>query len=141
MTSKTNDKQKSSNKTAQANHTPGDVDKDDQTSDIDPKELDRAGNRGAGSKGGERGERQQAKANEPSRKPLKEGEHLPGADFRTRVENTAAGDLDWPPREPYPKGNPPDHRESFHRIHGYYPPEEGGEKDAQASQMDADPKT
>lgn len=79
---------------------------------------------------------------QPEVEPLEAGEHLPGEDFRARVENTAAGDLDQDPREPYPTGNPPDPRESFHRINGFYPPEESGAPaDAQAAQMDANPAT
>ena len=61
--------------------------------------------------------------NAPDRTPLEPGEHLPGQDFRTRVENTAAGDLNQDPREPYPTGNPPDPKEAFHRMHGHYPDE------------------
>lgn len=93
------------------------------SSDIDPDDLDQAANAGADEK--------------PA--PLQEGEHLPGDDFRAAVENTAAGDLDQDPREPYATGNPPDPRESFHRIWGFYPPDEGGGE--QANQMDADPAT
>ena len=53
------------------------------------------------------------KKNQPNREPLKEGEHLPGATFGSRIENTAAGDLNQDPREPYPTGNPPDPKENF----------------------------
>ena len=123
-------------KTETPNQTPGDLVEDDlkTTSDVDPQELNRASY--------ER-DFQATAANQPDRTPLKEGEHLPGKDFRTRVENTAAGDLNWDPRKPYPKGNAPDPRESFYRIHGYYPPDENAQpaEAEQAAQMDADPKT
>jgi len=105
-----------------ANTTPGDTSEDDETADVAPGDLDKAANAGAAVKNVE---------------PLPEGEHLPGPDFRQAVENTAAGDLDMDPREPYPTGNPPDPRETYHRIHGYYPDDEG----EQAAQLDADPKT
>lgn len=130
------------------NKTKGTVSKDDQGSDLDPKELDTAANAGAASKQAKADAKTMA-ANAPNREPLKEGEHLPGADFRTKIENTAAGDLDMDPREPYPTGNPPDPKESFYRMYGYYP-EEGddadtpnprGAKKTKASQLDADPKT
>ena len=123
-------------KTQDANQTPGDLVEDDlkTTSDVDPQQLNR-----------DSYERdfQATQANQPDRTPLKEGEHLPGKDFRSRVENTAAGDLNWDPRKPYPKGNAPDPRESFYRIHGYYPPDENAQpaEAEQAAQMDADPKT
>jgi hypothetical protein len=119
-------------KTAEPNQTPGDLVEDDlkTTSDASVADINAVEER-----------RRAQEANAPDRTPLKEGEHLPGADFRTRVENTMAGDITkiYGPRDPYPKDNPPDHRESFHRIHGYYPSDEGGGE--QAAQMDADPKT
>jgi hypothetical protein len=119
-------------KTATPNQTPGDLTEDDlsTTSDASAADMNAVEER-----------RQAQEANAPDRTPLKEGEHLPGKDFRSRIENTAAGDLGKiiGPRDPYPLDNPPDHRESFHRIHGYYPPDEGGGE--QAAQMDANPKT
>ena len=70
------------------------------SADVAPGDLDYAANAGADEK--EKGK--------PTKK-LKAGEHLPGPDFRQRVENTAAGDLNQDPREPYPTGNPPDPKE------------------------------
>lgn len=81
------------------------------SSDVAPGELDKAANAGAAAK--------------TPVEPLAPGEHLPGEDFRAAVENTAAGDLDMDPREPYPTGNPPDPRETYYRIHGQYPSDEG----------------
>ena len=65
------------------------------------------------------------KAMEPDRTDPKPGEHVPAKDFRFRVENTAAGDLNMDPREPYPTGNPPDPREAFYMINGFFPGEGG----------------
>jgi hypothetical protein len=107
-------------KTATPNQTPGDLVEDDlkTQTDVSTDELATAGNAGAEAKSGN-------DPNAPNRTPLQQGQHLPGKDFRTQVENTAAGDLNMDPREPYPTGNPPDPRESFHRMHGYYKEEEG----------------
>jgi hypothetical protein len=103
---------------------------EDDLADVDPGELDHAANAGAQTK----------KA--PKAKTRKENSpHIPAEDFRAAVANQPAGDLNMDPREPYPTGNPPDHRETFHRIHGHYPDEAGDPADAQAAQMDADPKT
>lgn len=98
-----------------ANETPGDFDEKDGMPSTKPEDFDGAANAGAEEK---------APAPEPDRTPLEEGEHLPGPDYRYRVENTAAGDLNMDPREPYPTGNPPDPRESYYRINGHYPDEE-----------------
>jgi len=120
------------------NQTKGDVKEKDKSNDIDPRELDKAGNAGAESKGQAKGHDKQSKV-----QPLEAGEHLPG-DFRARVENTAAGDLNQDPREPYPTGNPPDPRESFFRMNGYYQDDKDrgpGGKRTKADQLDADPKT
>ena len=108
------------------NHTRGNVKEKDKSNDLDPRELDKAANAGAAEKA----------------VPLKSGEHLPG-DFRSRVENTAAGDLNQDPREPYPVGSPPDPRETFHRIHGHYPADEAAtpQEAKQTAQMDANRKT
>jgi hypothetical protein len=81
-----------------------------KSSDADPEkevplkkgELDKAANRGADTKP----------------RPLTKGEH-PSADFRSRVENTPAGDLNMDPREPYPTGNPPDPEEVRKMTHGH----------------------
>lgn len=99
---------KSTKTTSGANKTPGDVDDDDKTAPVTKGELDKAANRGAETK---------KRPGEPNRKPLKEGEH-PGADFRSRVENSPAGDLNMDPREPYPTGNPPDPEQEHFRNHG-----------------------
>ena len=64
-------------------------------------------------------------AMEPDRTDPQPGEHVPAKDYRFRVENTAAGDLNMDPREPYPTGNPPDPKEEFFHIHGHYPGEGG----------------
>jgi hypothetical protein len=98
------------------------ADGDDETADVSTEELKGAANAGAADKTRSKNVQAQAKAMEPDRTPLKEGEHLPG-DFRFRVENTAAGDLNMDPREPYPTGNPPDPKEEFYRINGHYPGE------------------
>ena len=45
--------------------------------------------------------------------------------FRSDVENTAAGDLNQDPREPYPTGNPPDPKDEFAKIWGFRPGEGG----------------
>ena len=119
-------------KTADPNQTPGDLVEDDlkTTSDATAEQINQAGVTGAASK--------MREANEPDREPLKEGEHLPGKDFRFKVENTKAGDLGKVigPRDPYPKDNPPDPADEFERIHGYR--QGSGEQEAQ---MDANPKT
>jgi hypothetical protein len=124
-------------KTAEPNATPGDLVEDDlkTTADATAEQINQGASTGAADR------QAAAEANQPDREPLKEGEHLPGKDFRFKVENTAAGDLGKTigPRDPYPKDNPPDPKEEFYRIHGYYKPEEGG--GAEAAQMDADPKT
>jgi hypothetical protein len=65
------------------------------------------------------------KAMERDRTPYGAGEHPTGSDYRFRVENTAAGDLNQDPREPYPTGSPPDPREEFFKINGFYPGEGG----------------
>lgn len=131
------------------NQTKGDVKDKDKSNDIDPRELDQAANAGAESKGQAKGhdkDKAQGEAKghdkQPKVQPLKEGEHLPG-DFRARVENTAAGDLNQDPREPYPTGSPPDQRESFFRMNGYYPEdkETATPQGERARQLDADPKT
>jgi hypothetical protein len=135
------------------NQTKGDVKEKDKSNDIDPRELDKAGNAGAGekapgqAKGHDKDKAQgEAKGHDKAEakvQPLKEGEHLPG-DFRARVENTAAGDLNQDPRTPYPVGNPPDPRESFFRMNGYYQEDKDqgpGGKRTKADQLDADPKT
>jgi hypothetical protein len=107
-------------KTATPDTTPGDLTKDDEASsaNVSEEDLSTAANAGAA----ELAQRSQemAAAMEPDRTPIGEGEALPG-DFRFRVENTAAGDLNMDPREPYPTGNPPDPREAYYRIHGRYP--------------------
>ena len=51
--------------------------------------------------------------------------HPNWATFRQDVENTAAGDLNWPPREPYPTGNPPDPEDEYAKINGFRPGEGG----------------
>ena len=103
-------------KTAEPNVTPGDLVKDDLEggADVDPVQMGEAGATGAGDKNTE--------ANQPDREPLKADEHLPGKDFRFKVENTKAEDLGKiiGPRDPYPKDNPPDPKEAFYRIHGHY---------------------
>lgn len=119
--SETEPEQSGSSQPSQANVTPGDVSEDDQTADVSPRELATAANAGADFKRLQEESAMSAEANAPDRSPLAEGEHLPGKDFRTKVENTAAGDLNMDPRQPYPTGNPPDPREAFHRMHGYYP--------------------
>jgi hypothetical protein len=48
-------------------------------------------------------------------------EHPDWTTFRTDVENTAAGDLNWPPKEPYPTGNPPTPESQYAQIHGRLP--------------------
>ena len=117
-----------------SNKTKGKIDRDDDSNVLDPKDLDDAANAGAEAKGHDK-DKAQGKAkghdkaetkdpNAPNREPLQPGTHLPGADFRTQVENTAAGDLNWDPKAPYPVGDPPDPREEFHRIHGYYKDDE-----------------
>lgn len=134
------------------NKTKGDIDDDDKSNVLDPKELDKAGNAGADAKtqgqakGHDKDKAQgEAKGHDkaqPKVQPLEAGEHLPG-DFRSRVENTAAGDLNQDPREPYPTGNPPDPRESFFRMNGYYPEDKdkASPQGERARQLDADPKT
>src|SRR6476661_727347 len=130
------------------NQTKGDVKEKDKSNDIDPRELDQSANAGAAEKGQAKGHdkdkaRGEAKGHgkaEAKAQPLKEGEHLPG-DFRARVENTAAGDLNQDPRTPYPTGNPPDPRESFFRMNGYYQEDKDqgpGGKRTKADQLDAD---
>jgi hypothetical protein len=87
---------KKPSKTAKPNHTPGNVDKDDPTADASKADLDKAANIGADPKN-----------------PASEA-----------ISAEGAGDLDQDPREPYPTGNPPDPRETYHSIHGVYPPDE-----------------
>jgi hypothetical protein len=100
-------------KTAQGNVTPGNVSDDDKTSDVSEEELATASNAGAPVK--------QA-IPEPNRTPYREGEHITD-DFRSRVENTAAGDItrDIGPRAPYPEGNPQDPNWGYRQAHGHEP--------------------
>lgn len=73
---------------------------EDELSDTSPKQLNRGANAGA-------------------------GEHFKAASFRKDIHQEGAGDLDMDPRQPYPTGNPPDPREEFFMINGYYPGEGG----------------
>jgi len=98
------------------------ADGDDETADVSPEELKGAANQGAAAK---HKLTPMQKAMEPDRTDPKPGEHVPAKDYRFRVENTAAGDLNMDPREPYETGNPPDPREEFFHIHGHYPGEGG----------------
>ena len=52
-------------------------------------------------------------------------EHPDWTSFRTDVENTAAGDLNQDPREPYPTGNPPDPEQVYAQINGFLPGQGG----------------
>lgn len=117
-----NDDDKVSPKQKTRDFTPGVVDKDDTTADIRPDDLNEAANRGAATK---TQVDVMKKAMEPDRTDPKPGEHVPARDYRFRVENTAAGDLNMDPREPYPTGNPPDPKEAFYDINGFYPGEGG----------------
>lgn len=83
----------------------------------------------------------QAKKAPPAKTGKTASPHLPAEGFREAVANQPAGDLNMDPREPYPTGSPPEPKETFHHIHGHYPDEGGSPPDAQAAQMDADPKT
>jgi hypothetical protein len=106
------------------------ADGDDEKADATTEELKDAGNAGA-----------QAKKAPKAKAGKKAQAHVPAEGFRAAVANQPAGDLNMDPREPYPTGNPPDHKETFHHIHGHYPDEGGKPADEQARQMDADPKT
>ena len=114
-------------KTATPDFTPGDIKKDDEStsSNVSEEDLATSANQGAA----EVAKRSQVMrdAMEPDRTNPEPGEHVPAKDFRTRVENTAAGDLGLTigPRDPYPTGNPPDPREEFYNINGFYPGEGG----------------
>jgi len=111
-------------KTAKPDSTPGDLTDDDAatTSDVSEEDLSTSANQGSETIG--QGSDVMRKAMEPDRADPKPGEHVPAQDASFRVENTAAGDLNMDPREPYPTGNPPDPREEFYRVHGYYPENE-----------------
>jgi hypothetical protein len=110
-------------KTADPNATPGDLVEDDlkTTSDVDVDALATAGSAGAEDKLRSEADQRQMEANRPDQTPLAPGEHLPGADFRFKVQGTFAGDLNQDPRTPYATGNPPDPREEYYRINGFYP--------------------
>lgn len=96
------------------------ADGDDEVSDVSKSELDKAANAGAAQKATPQNPKTKVKAET-------RGEHVPAENFReavhqspvTRVEE----DLGIGVRDPYPTGNPPDPREAFHRVHGYYPPD------------------
>ena len=114
-------------KTATPDFTPGDLTKDDEatTSNVSEEDLTTAANTGAADIA--RQSDVMREAMEPDRTDPKPGEHVPAKDARFRVENTAAGDLGLTigPRDPYPTGNPPDPREEFYNINGFYPGEGG----------------
>ena len=112
-------------KTATPDKTPGDLTKDDDatTSNVSEEDLATAANTGAADIA--RQSDVMREAMEPDRTNPQPGEHVPAKDFRFRVENTAAGDLNMDPREPYPTGNPPDPREEYYNINGFYPGEGG----------------
>jgi hypothetical protein len=113
-------------KTATPDKTPGDLTDDDAatTSDVSEEDLATAANQGAGEIA--RQSDVMRKAMEPNRTNPEPGEHVAASDYRTRVENTAAGDLGLTigPRDPYPTGNPPDPREAYYQVRGYYPEDE-----------------
>ena len=93
-------------------------DGDDEVSDVSPKDLAKVDKqRSSGNLG--------SKGSVAFKGDADYTEHIDADGFRQTVENTAAGDLNWPPREPYPTGNPPDPREAFHRMHGYYQTDDG----------------
>ena len=114
-------------KTATPDSTPGDLTKDDEqtSSNVSEEDLATAANTGASDIA--RQSDVMRKAMEPDRTNPEPGEHVPAKDFRTQVENTAAGDLGLTigPRDPYPTGNPPDPKEAFYDINGFYPGEGG----------------
>lgn len=60
----------------------------------------------------------------PPVEPEVRGEHVKSADMRQAVHQSAVTrieeDLGIGVRDPYPTGNPPDQREIFHSIHGWY---------------------
>jgi len=66
----------------------------------------------------------QAKKAPAAKAGKKASPHLPAENFRAEVANQPAGDLNMDPRQPYPTGNPPEPKETFHHIHGHYPDEE-----------------
>lgn len=104
-------------------HTSTTEDGKDDVADVSPRELSKAASQGAAAKTDD----VMKKAMEPDRTDPKPGEHVTAQDARFRVENTAAGDLGQTigPRDPYPTGNPPDPREEFYNINGFYPGEGG----------------
>jgi hypothetical protein len=114
-------------KTATPDKTPGDLTEDDDatTSNVSEEDLATAANTGAADIA--RQSDVMREAMEPDRTHPEPGEHVPAKDYRTRVENTAAGDLGLTigPRDPYPTGNPPDPREEYYNINGFYPGEGG----------------
>jgi len=92
---------------------------DDEVADVSRQELAGAANAGAAEKSAKGGPKGAFKGEQDPKK------HPDWTTFRTDVENTAAGDLNQDPREPYPTGNPPDPAQEFAQIWGFKPGEGG----------------
>ena len=91
---------------------------EDDLADVSKAELNKVdADRSSGSKGPKSAKPDKA-AFKGTQDPTK---HPDWTTFRRDVENTAAGDLNMDPREPYPTGNPPDPEAEFVKIHGRRP--------------------